>query len=1052
MGDKGGGGGKSGSGGGGGDKGGGGGKSGRGGGDLGVGSDQFGLGGDSGGGSSGLGVGSDQFGLGGGGDSSFVDTSGGSGGVVDNSLSGTDQGSVDTSGGTLGGSTLADLAAAISGGGFDTGGLGGGFGPQSAGFDAPAGAAPLDGSGGAGLDITPGGTIQGAGLSDLMQAITGGDNLAGGFGPQSGGFDTGKGGGFGSGTGAGTGGIPGVDAGTGGIAGAGLNDLMSAITGGGNLAGGFGPQSAGFNANFGASPMNLGGGGGGGGGSALSDLAAAVAGGNIFGGGPLGGGQAPSTPSSPFGVDPNSGLPAVPPDVVGGTGSAPDILAQKALTAGDPQAQQQAQAQTQAAGGQLSGQSPSFFDRLMQAVTGVSPAEAAEAPQQNIPTAVKTVPTDTSRGPLGALVPGVSDQEQQSRALQTQGIDSTDPNFYPDFQSTSTGYPTQFNPTLSPSGDAGDIPTTQQFDPRLPAGGGARPDAVTGGDLSDLNSGALTPGFGQGAPQFGGIASGTPQPFQDYGTNLRNYNDSSLPGFEGFGSTPPGAPSPAPTPSPSPRIDPSLEGGTGGVPADPDTFAPQPFAPGTTIPGTGSFAPGAFPPSVFTPSGKTITDDQTPPGGAPTPPVPAPDIPTPRERPPGAGQTPDETPAPDETPPGATPVVPLPTPRPPGADQQPAPDLPPPGDVPSLPPGGDVPAPQQPAPQAPQAPQQQAAQDAQETITGVPRRETPQGRRQGSGIAGAVANLLGIGGSPQTGRQGSLHDTIANAMGGGSLGNFVASAILQAGVPAAIALLSRGRGGGGFQLTGAPAAMGALGRGTAAAAPQFSRNLFPGSGLMVPLVAGQILDRSGGQSGQADQNQQGGAGYPYQRSPPAPPREPRPPGPVQGPPQVTYTGGAGATMPVPRQVVTPPRQPDVQSLVQRGQVSPTIGWIAQRGGHTQGTGAPQLQPEFASRLAAAGQAYERETGRKAQFGETGRSYDVQAGYYNKFRSGTGGLAAPPGTSRHEIGQATDIPDGPFQNWMHRNAARFGIQGLRDPRDPNHFQLDRSYTGPQYASM
>jgi hypothetical protein len=114
--------------------------------------------------------------------------------------------------------------------------------------------------------------------------------------------------------------------------------------------------------------------------------------------------------------------------------------------------------------------------------------------------------------------------------------------------------------------------------------------------------------------------------------------------------------------------------------------------------------------------------------------------------------------------------------------------------------------------------------------------------------------------------------------------------------------------------------------------------------------------------------------------------------------------------------------------------------------------APQLQPEFASRLAAAGQAYERETGQKATFGETGRSRDVQARYYANFQRTGQGLAAPPGSSRHEIGQATDIPDGPFQNWMHRNAARFGIQGLRDPRDPNHFQLDRSYVGPQYASM
>ncbi|HEX8837689.1 MAG TPA: glucosaminidase domain-containing protein [Candidatus Acidoferrum sp.] len=115
-------------------------------------------------------------------------------------------------------------------------------------------------------------------------------------------------------------------------------------------------------------------------------------------------------------------------------------------------------------------------------------------------------------------------------------------------------------------------------------------------------------------------------------------------------------------------------------------------------------------------------------------------------------------------------------------------------------------------------------------------------------------------------------------------------------------------------------------------------------------------------------------------------------------------------------------------------------FISSRGGHTAGTNAPNLNPEFASRLARAGQAYEQETGEKAQFGETGRGHDLQAQYYRDYRSGGGGLAAPPGTSRHERGLATDIPNGRFQDWMHRNASRFGLEGLRDPRDPAHFQM------------
>jgi hypothetical protein len=115
-------------------------------------------------------------------------------------------------------------------------------------------------------------------------------------------------------------------------------------------------------------------------------------------------------------------------------------------------------------------------------------------------------------------------------------------------------------------------------------------------------------------------------------------------------------------------------------------------------------------------------------------------------------------------------------------------------------------------------------------------------------------------------------------------------------------------------------------------------------------------------------------------------------------------------------------------------------FIQSRGGRPAGAGAPDLNPDFASRLAAAGQAYEQETGQKAQFGETGRSREKQAEYYNEMKRTGQGLAAPPGQSRHQRGLAADIPHGPFQDWMHKNAARFGIEGLRDPRDPYHFQM------------
>jgi hypothetical protein len=179
----------------------------------------------------------------------------------------------------------------------------------------------------------------------------------------------------------------------------------------------------------------------------------------------------------------------------------------------------------------------------------------------------------------------------------------------------------------------------------------------------------------------------------------------------------------------------------------------------------------------------------------------------------------------------------------------------------------------------------------------------------------------------------------------------------------------------------------------------------------------------------------------------------RPPGPGYFPPGTVGgrqpgVGPAGPPEPQPPQAPTRPmpgEPPAPQGLQQQASLSsPATGdaasFIQSRGGHTAGTNAPNLNPDFASRLTAAGQAYEKETGQRANFGETGRSHDVQAKYYQEYKRTGRGLAARPGTSRHERGLATDIPHGPFQDWMHRNAARFGIEGLRTSRDPSHFQM------------
>lgn len=137
----------------------------------------------------------------------------------------------------------------------------------------------------------------------------------------------------------------------------------------------------------------------------------------------------------------------------------------------------------------------------------------------------------------------------------------------------------------------------------------------------------------------------------------------------------------------------------------------------------------------------------------------------------------------------------------------------------------------------------------------------------------------------------------------------------------------------------------------------------------------------------------------------------------------------------------------LQPSGQEGVPPGPLAYLTQRGGHNTGA-APPVNPEFAARLTAAGQAYEAETGRKAYFGEMARDRATQARYYNAFKRGTGGLAAPPGHSRHEGGEGVDIRRGDFRDWLAEggNAKRFGItplSGRAYRADPVHFQMDRN---------
>ena len=108
-----------------------------------------------------------------------------------------------------------------------------------------------------------------------------------------------------------------------------------------------------------------------------------------------------------------------------------------------------------------------------------------------------------------------------------------------------------------------------------------------------------------------------------------------------------------------------------------------------------------------------------------------------------------------------------------------------------------------------------------------------------------------------------------------------------------------------------------------------------------------------------------------------------------------------------------------------------------------------LNPEMAGRLAQAARDYEAATGKQANFGEFSRGEDVQKIYWDKFQAGTGGRAAPPGTSRHQEGNAGDIGRGPFHAWLDSNGDKYGVHfPIAD--DKVHVQLNPAYKGPSFA--
>lgn len=101
-----------------------------------------------------------------------------------------------------------------------------------------------------------------------------------------------------------------------------------------------------------------------------------------------------------------------------------------------------------------------------------------------------------------------------------------------------------------------------------------------------------------------------------------------------------------------------------------------------------------------------------------------------------------------------------------------------------------------------------------------------------------------------------------------------------------------------------------------------------------------------------------------------------------------------------------------------------------------------MHPEFSASLRSAIEDAEAATGEKAKIESLTRTRAEQAAAYQRYRSGQGGLAVPPGTSRHEYGQAGDIASGKVLDWLHQNADQYGLSFLKGAdfkKDPGHIQ-------------
>lgn len=122
----------------------------------------------------------------------------------------------------------------------------------------------------------------------------------------------------------------------------------------------------------------------------------------------------------------------------------------------------------------------------------------------------------------------------------------------------------------------------------------------------------------------------------------------------------------------------------------------------------------------------------------------------------------------------------------------------------------------------------------------------------------------------------------------------------------------------------------------------------------------------------------------------------------------------------------------------------------QGGGGFVGVNAEKLDPAFAEKMAEAIKKAEAATGTRAVITEGYRPPEVQAQYYANYvqrpiswegkvynPQKQGGIAAPPGRSKHQRGLAVDLSDNAARDWLVAHAGELGLGRVRG--DAPHFQ-------------